>query len=105
MDKEPAASDMRKQELAISKLDPQSAFEIADEIAGGSEGATRTGKPPKEALRAAGPKQDVATTGGPRSKMARVAESAGTMERIQRFEASAGRTSVLRSCDLSLECV
>ena len=37
--------------------------------------------------------------------MARVPDNAATIGRIQRFEAYSGRSSVLKSCDLTLKCV
>ena len=37
--------------------------------------------------------------------MARVPDNAASIGRIQRFEAYSGRSSVLKSCDLTLKCV
>ena len=42
--------------------------------------------------------------GGPHRKIAKVAARAENAEPTERFEALSGRASVLRSCELSLEC-
>ena len=61
------------------------------------------GEAPEEASREIGFEPDRATTGGPRSKMAKVAARAESVEQIQRSEALLGGANVLRSCELSLK--
>ena len=58
-----------------------------------------------EAAREAGLVPDDATTGGPSARMAKVAARSESMEKIQLFEATAGGTHVMRSCEMSSESV
>ena len=103
--KDPAATDMRRKELLLSLGNPKSAFEVADLVAGGSVNESCLGKAHLDAARNAGLEADEALQGGPRAKMAKVAARADSVEGILRFEATAGRTNVMRSCELSLKSV
>ena len=96
---------MRRRELLLSLEDPRSAFDLADMVAGSSVDSTKLGKAHLEAAHDAGLEPDVASSGGPRAKMAKVASRADSVERILRFEATAGGANVMRSCELSLQSV
>ena len=64
--REPVASDMHRRVLAIAQLHPQSAFEIADMVAGGSVAASMMGRASLGASWAVGFGQDQSQS-GPRS--------------------------------------
>ena len=57
---------MRRRELAMAQLNPQSAIEIADVITGSPAGPTTMGRARNEAPRAVGFGNNVVATGGPR---------------------------------------
>ena len=79
----PTASDMRRKELAIAQLNPSSAFELADMIAGGPVADSEMGKASKRASREVGYEDMEAMRGGPGSKMAKIAERAESLGQIE----------------------
>ena len=99
------APDMGRRELALARLNPRSAFEIADMVAGGPAASTLMGRAPKEATREVGLEVDEAPEGGPRSKIAKISARAGSLDRIQRFGATAGRANGIRSREPSFKAV
>ena len=102
---DPAAGDMRRKELLLSLENPKSAFEVAELVADSSVNETSLGKAHLGAAGNAGLEADETLQGGPRAKMAKVAARAESVERILLFEATAGRTNVMRRCELSLKSV
>ena len=92
-------------ELAVAGMNPRGAFELADMVAGGSMGAILMGRASIEAAREVGPEDDDTSKGGPKSKIAKIAATAGSLGQIQRFEATASRTVVTHWCELSLRSV
>ena len=103
--KEPLASDMRRRELAITQLNPQRAFEIADMIAGAPVDDAQMGEASKEAARDVGFEDDKAIKGGARSIVAKIAARVEYLRRIQRFESLGGGAVVIRSCELRSKSV
>ena len=103
--KEPMASDMRRRGPVLSQINPRGASELADMVAGGSAGATIIGRAPNGAARAVGLEDDEVSKEGPMNKMAKIAARAGSLEQIQRSEATAGGTNVTRNCELRLKSV
>ena len=90
--KDPTVSGRRVGEVAIDQLNTRGVAEVAAGIAGGSVGASQTGKTSREAARGVGFEDDGVVKGGPGSKMARLAARAEHLEQIQRLEArAAGR--------------
>ena len=73
MPENPPAPDMRRRELVLAEMNPRSAFDIADMVAGGSIEGARMGRAHIEAARDAGWEADGTTIGGPRAKTAKVA--------------------------------
>ena len=74
--KGPMAPDMRRRELDVVQLNPQSALLIADVIAGGAAATPMMGRASLEASRALRFDQGKAISGGPLSKLTRAAEKA-----------------------------
>ena len=77
---EPMASDMRRGELAPAGLNRRGAREISDMIAGSSVGDTQMGRASKGAAQSVGLGQDEVMQGRARSKMARIADRAESLE-------------------------
>ena len=77
--REPKACDVRRRELALAQLDPESACEIADVIAAGSVHASLMGAASTEASRGVGFERDDVTTGDLRAKMSRIAARADVL--------------------------
>ena len=88
------ASDMRRRELTTARLDPRSAFGIADMMAGGSVDDNQMGEASREAARGVGLGAEEAHQGGPKSRMAKIAARAELLGPVQRFEAPGGGRTV-----------
>ena len=73
------ASDMKGKGLARAELNPRSAFEIADRVAGTSADDTHK-RVPKDAAQSVGLAQDEMIKGGPRGKIAKIAYRAESVE-------------------------
>ena len=96
-------SDVRRKGLAIGRLNPRSAFQLAALSPGKSAESALRGLGLRDAPSAAGLEPGEATTGGPRVRVAEVAARAESAGHIRRFEALLERENVLRSCELSLK--
>ena len=103
--KSTAASDMQRRDISMAEINPNSAFVLAETIAGVSVGEARMGRASRGAASAAGINLDEILKGGQRRKMSRIADTAESREQIQKFEATGSRANVMRSCDLGLKSV
>ena len=74
------ASDMKRRELAPAGFNRMGLPEIADMIAGSSVDDTQMGRASKGAAQSVGLGQDEVIKGRPRSKMARIADRAESLE-------------------------
>ena len=102
---EPMASDMKRRELALAELNPRSAFEIPNMIAGSSVGNSQTGRASKGAAQSVRPRRGEMMKGGPGSKMAEIVNLEDSLGQSKRFEAMGNRADVTRRCDLSHKSV
>ena len=104
---DPTASDMRRRELAAARLNPQSAVDTGDTVAGSSGGSTMMGGTSQDALWAVGSEDDGIATGDRERKRLtwrREPNRWQTFNVPSRREKSAERANVLRSRELSLKC-
>ena len=93
----PTASDMERGELALAGLSLGGASEIADMIARSLVDDAQVGRASKDAAQSFGIEQDWVIQGRPRSKMARIADRAESLEKLWKSQ----RTSCAAACSAS----
>ena len=98
-------SDMRKREIAVGHLNPQSAFQKADMITVSSAKSPNLGEASKNLVPTVGFDPDEVSSGAPCNKTAKGACGATFVGGIRKFEARNGRLKMLRSRALGLKCV